>query len=422
LGGPGRVAAQRDGARPGAPGCVPVVVVDDSPAQRRYLRAALEVDGDVQVVGEARDGREAVALVARLRPGAVVLDLHLPGMCGLEAIEHIMAATPTPILVWSAFVTGSDRENAIEALAAGAVDVVPKPGPDDDDLERYSDALRRRLRVAARVRVITHPRGRLRASGVPVRVLSPAADRAGAPEAAVVRRRTAVPEQAVPGQALPEQAGTPTVRRTTPPAPAHRPSAPRAAASGVRLVVLGASTGGPQAVLTVLGGLPVDLQPAVLVVQHMAASFVPGLVDWLDDMLPLPVLLGADGDMLHPGTVTVAPSGGNLVVRDERLHVACVPAPPGQHHVPGIDVTLTSVADVLGPRAVGVLLTGMGRDGAAGLLRLRDTGAATIVQDEATSAVYGMPAAAVAVGAASRQLPIGDVAAAVLDAVGLARA
>jgi two-component system chemotaxis response regulator CheB len=350
-----------------------VVVVDDSAAQRRFLRTALEADGDVEVVGEAANGSEAVGLVARLRPAAVLLDLHLPVMGGLEAIEQIMAASPTPIVVWSAFVTGADRDNGIEALAAGAVEVVPKPGVDDVDLDHYADALRRRLRVAARVRVITHPRGRLRATDARVRILPPAA------------------------------------------------SGLRGRDPGVRLLVLGASTGGPQAVLTVLSGLPVNLQPAVLVVQHMAASFVPGMVAWLDDMLPLPVLVGGDGDTLYPGTVTVAPSGGNVVLRDERLRIACVPAPPGQHHVPGIDVTLSSVAEVLGPRAVGVLLTGMGKDGAAGLLAMREKGATTIAQDEASCAVYGMPAAAVALGAAEQQLPVSDIAAAVLAAAGLAR-
>jgi two-component system chemotaxis response regulator CheB len=356
------------------------VVVDDSTAQRRYLRAALEADGDVAVVGEARNGSEAVALVARLRPAAVLLDLNLPVMGGLEAIERIMAASPTPILVWSAFVSGSDRDNALEALAAGAVDVLPKPGLDDVDPERYADALRRRLRVAARVRVITHPRGRLREPGATVRVLPPA----GA------------------GASLPIASGPDR--------------------SGVQLVVIGASTGGPQAVLTVLRGLPADLRPAVLVVQHMAAGFVPGMVSWLDDLLPFPVTLGADGQRLAPGTVTVAPSGGNLLVQDDRLRVACVPAPPGQHHVPGIDATLRSVAQVLQSRAVGVLLTGMGKDGAAGLLALRQRGAPTIVQDEATSAVYGMPAAAAALGAAGQQLPVTAIAAAVLAAAEQGRA
>jgi two-component system chemotaxis response regulator CheB len=147
-----------------------VVVVDDSAVQRRFARAAIEADGRLTVVGEARNGRDAVALVDRLQPQAVLMDLHLPVMNGIEAIERIMATRPTPIIVYSAFVHGDDRANAAAALAAGAVDVVEKPvGGTPGDLETYAEELRRRLRIAGRVKVITHPRGRL---GGPAATLS----------------------------------------------------------------------------------------------------------------------------------------------------------------------------------------------------------------------------------------------------------
>ena len=360
---------------------VTVVVVDDSATQRRFLRAAAEADGDVTVVGEARNGREAVAMVERLRPSVVLMDLDLPVMTGMEAIERIMAASPTPILVCSGFVEGAARSNALEALAAGAVDVLAKPGPADaGGLDAYADALRKRLRVAARVRVITHPRGRLQRTGEPRRL-----------------------------------AGTPG-RRPLEAAPPPQ----RTATRHVRLIAVGASTGGPQALATVLGGLPADLDQAVLVVQHMAEGFIPGLAAWLDGLVPMPVLVGASGKRLAPGTVTIAPSGGNLLVQDDRLRVLVTPPDPGQFHVPGIDATFTSVAAVLGPAACGVLLTGMGRDGAAGLKLMRERGAVTIGQDEATSAVYGMPAAAYTLGAVEHQLPIDRIADAVLEVVGRA--
>jgi two-component system chemotaxis response regulator CheB len=371
-----------------------VVVVDDSPVQRRFLRAAVEAGGDATVVGEARNGKEAVALVERLRPAVVLMDLDLPVMSGIEAIERIMASTPTPILVCSGFVEGAARSNALEALAAGAVDVLAKPGPSDvDGLDVYADLLRRRLRVAARVRVITHPRGRLRATGNggPTRALAGTA----------TRRPLGVP---VPEQAGPEQ--------TDPASGVPAPS------EGVRLVAIGASTGGPQALLTLLGALPADLRQAVLVVQHMAEGFIPGLASWLDGLVPMPVVVGEGGRRLAPGSVTIAPSGGNLLVQDDRLRVVCVPPDPGQFHVPGIDATFTSVASALGPSATGVLLTGMGRDGAAGLKLMRERGALTIGQDEATSAVYGMPAAAAALGAVEHQLPLDRIADAVLEALG----
>ena len=360
-----------------------VVVVDDSAVQRRFLRSAIETGGEFVVVGEARNGKEAVALVARLSPAAVVMDLDLPVMGGVEAIERIMATHATPILVCSGYVQGRDSENAVAALASGAVDVMAKPGPSDGvDLGDYALALRKRLRVVVRIRVITHPRARLRA-GSPALLLPPAA------ESEVTDR--------------PTRLLAPTVQ-------------PR---EGIRLVVIGASTGGPQALMTVLTALPPSTSCAVLVVQHMAEGFIAGLASWLDQAVPLPVLVGESGRRLEPGTVTIAPSGGNLLVQDDRLRTLIAPPDPGQFHVPGIDATMLSVAQALGPDAIGVLLTGMGRDGAAGLLAMRERGALTLGQDEATSAVYGMPAAAAALGAIERQLPIEAIGAALGAALAL---
>ena len=367
---------------------VHVVVVDDSAVQRRFLRAAVEAEGDFTVVGEARNGKEAVALVARLKPAAVLMDLDLPVMSGIEAIERIMSASPTPILVYSAFVAGANSDNALEALAAGAVDVLAKPGPDDTgSLDDYAAVLRRKLRVAARVRVITHPRGRLRSQGMSGQTASLGGG--------IRRPLTAAPRP--PDPSLP-------------------------ARDSLKLVAIGASTGGPQALLTLLGQLPEDLGQAVLVVQHMAEGFIPGLASWLDGLVPMPVVVGESGRRLAPGTITIAPSGGNLLVQDDRLRVLCTPPEPGQFHVPGIDATFESIARALGPEALGVLLTGMGRDGAAGLLSMRERGALTIGQDEATCAVYGMPAAAYALGAVERQLPLPEIGPALLSALGRALA
>jgi two-component system chemotaxis response regulator CheB len=356
-----------------------IVVVDDSPVQRRFLRAAVDAAADLTVVGEARNGKEAVALVARLRPAAVLMDLDLPVMSGIEAIERIMAASPTPILVYSAHVGGAESANALEALAAGAVDVLAKPGPEDTtSLDDYADQVRKRLRVAARVRVITHPRGKLRSRGIPVSAL---------PQ---------VGELSVTPFAVDEA----EVRK------------------GVKLIAIGASTGGPQALHTVLKALPRDLEQAVLVVQHMAEGFIPGLVSWLDQLVPLPVVQGASGQRLKPGVITIAPSGSNLLVQDDRLRVLCVPPAPTQFHVPGIDQCFESIADALGPDAIGVLLTGMGRDGAAGLKCMRDRGAATLGQDEATSTVYGMPQAALALDAIDRQVAVDEVTPVLLGLLG----
>jgi chemotaxis response regulator CheB len=158
----------------------------------------------------------------------------------------------------------------------------------------------------------------------------------------------------------------------------------------------------------VLAELPADLEAAVVVVQHMADGFIEGLAAWLDTLCALPVAVGANGRRLVAGTVTVAPSGLNLIVHDQ-LRVTTHEPPKTQYHVPGIDATLTSVAECMGAAAVGVLLTGMGRDGALGLKKMRDRGSFTIAQDEETSAVYGMPAAAMALGAADLELPLSEV-------------
>jgi len=373
--------ASRSGAD--ASGCaspVTVVVVDDSSVQRRFVRTVVDADPGLLLVGEARNGKEAVALVERLRPKVVLMDLHLPVMNGIEAIERIMAVRPTPILVYSAFVDGDDRDNASAALAAGAVDVMEKPGAaGPGQLDEDAEALRRRLRLIGRVKVITHPRARL-----------------GGPGATLSTRRLGTTDR---------RATAPD--RPVPPAPVIDGLKPRRA----RVLAIGASTGGPQALATLLSELPAELETAVVIVQHMADGFIEGLATWLDGLCPLPVTVGASGRRLQPGTVTVAPSGLNLVVHKE-LRVTTEEPPRSQYHVPGIDVTFSSIADVVGPDAVGVLLTGMGRDGADGLKRMRDRGAFTIAQDEATCAVYGMPAAAMAADAVDRQLPLGDVGAA----------
>jgi two-component system, chemotaxis family, protein-glutamate methylesterase/glutaminase len=349
---------------------VTIVLVDDSGVERRFMRHALSVDPSFDVVGEARTGRDALALVERLRPSVLVLDLDLPGMNAIEIIERIMASVPTPILVCS---TEGNAERAAQALAAGAVDVVARPATADADRTLYADALRRGVRVAARVRVITHPRGKLKNRGlIPV-----------------------VPERlaSLGGRPLP------VVREGT-----------------LDLVAIGASTGGPQALAHVLGALPHDFGPAIVVVQHMADGFIDGLAGWLDGLCALPVVVGSTGLRLEPGTVTVAPSARNLIIHP-RLRITVEKPPPTQFHVPGVDATFESVAANVGPRAIGVLLTGMGRDGACGLKKMRDAGAITIGQDEESSAVWGMPGAAAAAGAVQRTLPLSEIARAIVGIV-----
>jgi two-component system chemotaxis response regulator CheB len=286
---------------------------------------------------------------------------------GLELVERVMGRRATPIVL-----TGAAAENAAVALAAGAVDLVT-PGTEGLGPVAYSRALARHLAVASRVRVITHPRGRLRERG-----LATGAEPTG-----------------------------PTGRRR---------GAPDGRSSRPCVVVIGASTGGPPALAAILGALPADLDVPVVVVQHMAEGFVEGLAQWLNGVVSLPVSVALNGDRLRPGHIVLAPSDGNLVV-EHGLRLAIDDPRPDQFHVPEIDTTLRSIAMVCRERAVGVLLTGMGRDGAAGMLAMRRVGAFTIGQDEGTSVVWGMPAAAAAIDGLDIELPLPEIADAIVDAV-----
>jgi chemotaxis response regulator CheB len=262
--------------------------------------------------------------------------------------------------------------------------------------------------MASRVPVITHPRARLRARSARVdaaRIQSNAVDAA--------RRQSTGPDAAV--------SATGTSRAPDPAAngvaPADHPNA-RQAVRKARppVVAIGASTGGPPALATILRQLPADLDAAVLVVQHMAEGFLDGLARWLDEASPLVIQVAAEGDRLQPGRVYLAPAGQNMLLRPGYRLELTEPS-VGQFHVPGVDATFQSVARVCGRRAVGVLLTGMGRDGAVGLQAMRAAGAATIGQDESTCVVYGMPAAARALNAVDAELPLTEVAPAVAAAV-----
>ena len=362
------------GERPAAPagdGATPLVVVVVGDSRTRTMALCELLDGPgFSVAAQVCTAEAAEAAVVAHAPGAVLLDLD-PAAGGIEAIERIMGTRPTPVVV-----CGALAEYSQAALAAGAVDVV---GALDalPTSPQYATAMRRHLRVASRVRVITHPRNRLRAKGIGER-----------------RARVAEPPAAEPES-----------REPAPPPPE----------AAVRVVVIGASTGGPPALATILADLPSSLPVPVLVVQHMADGFVEGLASWLDGLTRLPVVMAQHGRRLTPGTVHVAPAGMNTLLR-AGLRVELRTPPASQFHVPGVDAAFESTATVCGSKAIGVLLTGMGRDGAEGLRTLRAAGALTIGQDEPTSVVWGMPAAAQALGAVEVELPLGGIAAALTAA------
>ncbi|SDS22749.1 chemotaxis-specific protein-glutamate methyltransferase CheB [Actinoplanes derwentensis] len=340
-----------------------VLIVEDSSTMRHHLREALAPDPDLEIVGEALDGERAVQMTARLRPDVITMDMMLPGISGLEATEQIMAAHPTPILV----VSSADRQelfSTYNALAAGAVDVLEKPRGDASDAD-WAVRLRTSLRLVARIRVITHPRARL---------------------------------------------GQRTTGAAPAPLPVPMPAPVRG--GGVSVVAVGASTGGPGALTELLCSLPPNFSTPILIVQHIATSeqFAVAFSDWLAGQTGRNVRYATDGTPVSraAGQILLAPPDRHVLVRDQLLRLSDGP----QRHScrPSVDVLFESVADEFGPSAIGCLLTGMGRDGAAGLLQMRNRGAVTFAQDEGSCVVYGMPREAALLGAAQHVLPPARIA------------
>jgi two-component system, chemotaxis family, protein-glutamate methylesterase/glutaminase len=343
-----------------------VLVVEDSATVGHHLCEVLAEDPELDVTGLAGDGRSAIECATRTRPNVITMDMMLPVVNGLAAIEHIMAHCPTPILVVSSSDNRSELFTTYDALAAGAVDALEKyrgqmPEPD------WARELRQTVKLVSRIPVITHPRARL-----------------------MNRERTVAP-------------------------PDHRPTvAPPRSQTPVNhnrceVIGLGASAGGPGAVVQVLRLLPADYPLPVLLVQHISPPFAAAYVDWLGEQIGRPASCAVDGEPVATvdGRVFVAPPDHHMVVRNGRLRLT---ADPARHSCrPSIDYLFESLAREYGSRATACLLTGMGRDGAAGLLALRQAGGHTIAQDEATSAVYGMPREAVALGAAQEVLGPSDI-------------
>src|SRR5581483_2260257 len=319
-------------------------------------------DPDLELVGEAEDGRRAIELCEATRPDVVTMDMMLPVMSGLAATEYIMAHCPTPILVVSASTNRGELFKIYEALAAGAVDVLEKPNGTE-----IEGAWERRflgmVKLVARIRVITHPRARL---------------------TKLHGRGRQAPAVPPPSPARPEQK--------------HE------------LVAIGASTGGPGAIVEILRGLPPAFELPILVVLHINEPFGTAFADWLDAQTTRRVAYPVDGAPVASarGRVVVAPGGRHLIVRDGRLRLT---SDPERHSCrPSVDTLFESVAADYGPAAVACLLTGMGKDGALGLLKVRQAGGVTVAQDEATSVVYGMPREAALIGAAQHILRIRDIA------------
>jgi two-component system chemotaxis response regulator CheB len=329
---------------------VRVLVVDDSFVVRQVLKRMLESDPDVRVVGMAAEGGEAVELTAQLRPDLVTMDLVMPGMDGMEATARIMAYHPTPVLFFSSYFDRENMYSRADAIAAGALDIVEKPTlVPDGRWEALAGPLVQKVKALAQVSVISHIHG--------ARAMS--------------RQRVDTPGVAGP----------------------H-----------ADVVAIGASSGGPRVLEGLLSALPPTYALSVLVVQHMTEGFMAGLVRWLQQRCQLPVKIAEEGDAILPRRILFAPDWAHLVVLPGgRVHLS--EGDPVSSHRPSVDVAFKSLAKVYGARAAGILLTGMGNDGAAGLLAIRLAGGMTLVQDEKSCVVFGMPRAAIELGAVQHVLP-----------------
>ena len=360
-----------------------VLVVDDSAFMRRLISQILEASGEFQVVGTARNGFDALQKVHALDPALVTMDVDMPELDGLQALGYIMSESPRPVVMLSAATTRSGHDATLRALELGAVDFVRKPsGPISLDLERVSERLLGALRAAAQANV----RG--------VRMLA-------------INR---LPVRGTPARPA---VSIPTLSPAAEATPARRP-APGTAAT--RVVVIASSTGGPRALAEVVPNLPRGLGAAVLVVQHMPAGFTKSLAQRLHALSKLPVSEAEAGEPVLTDRVYLAPGGRHMSVTGSigAATIALDDSAPIWGVRPSADPLFRSVADRFRADTVAVVLTGMGRDGAEGTRAIRAAGGRAVLQDRATSTIFGMPNAALQVAGADRIAGLGEIAPAIV--------
>ena len=321
-----------------------VLIVDDSALVRQSLKAILNSDPEIEVVGEARNGKEGYEKTVLLRPHVITMDLTMPVMDGTEAIGKIMQDFPTPIIV----VSSMNVKVIVRALAIGAMDFVAVT----QEIGEISEDLIEKVRIASRVR----PLRRMKIANV-------------------IRKETG------PRKEL-----------------------------ATRVVTIGVSTGGPQALQVLFSSMPADFPAAILVVQHISPGFVQGLAEWLGLTSPLHMQVAKTGDELKKGTVLFAPDGMHMTVDEQERIVLKEDVSQKMLHIPAIDVMMESVADVYQKKAVGVIMTGMGRDGVSGISMIKRNGGTTFAQDEKTSAIFGMNKIAIDAGVIDRVLPLEGIA------------
>jgi len=347
-----------------------VLVVDDSAFMRKVLESIFNADEQLQVIGQAKDGREAIALSESLKPDVITMDINMPHVDGLQATAHIMTSNPRPIVVVSSE-TKEGATSTLKALELGAIEFVTKPTSGIDlDMQSVREDLVRKVRMAAKVRVV----------------------RTASRQASVVQSSTiSLPRQA------PISSPGPAVTNSTP--------------SDLRfpVVVLAASTGGPATIMRMAPGFTRDFPAAVFLVQHMPAAFTTQYAVQLAEFTNIRVKEAEHGEVVQPGILYICPGGQHLRVTQTGRVQLDATSGRIEGYLPNIDVTLESIAAFAGPMSIGVILTGMGADGARGAKQIKSAGGVVFAQDEATSVIFGMPAEAIKTGAVEQVLGIDDI-------------
>lgn len=340
---------------------IKVMLVDDSRLVREVVRGMIEHDGEIRVVAEAANGAEALERCLKIKPDVIIMDIQMPVMNGIEAVKRIMEANPTPIIVLSATVHPGEVRSTFAALRAGALDAMPKPRGVvlTDTYAGIGEELVSRIKFYARV----------------------GKTKGWHSAAAKVEGQT--------GFTVPSHSS--------------------------KIVAIGASTGGPRTLPIAIGPLPRDFPCPILIVQHMGRGFMKGFAEWLDREIDLPVRMIEEAVRLEPGHVYLPPDGLHIEV--VRQTAVLREGAPVNGSIPSVDVLFNSVAREYGERAIGVVLTGMGKDGAEGALTIKNAGGTVIVQDEESSVIFGMPRAAMEIGAATKVEPLKSIASAIASSV-----
>ena len=351
---------------------VRVLVVDDSAFMRKSLTAMLEEGKQIQVIGVARNGEEAVQQVRQLKPDVVTMDVEMPGMTGLQALQHIMADHPVPVIMVSS-ITVEGAQETLQALEWGAVDFVPK------QLDGVASKIAEiQKQLVSKVLAARHAGSKLKTIVT-----------SGITKSAVLPQKTL-------------SSFSVSVTR------------------GTKLIAIGCSTGGPQALFEIVPTIPRDCPAAIVIVQHMPKSFTKPFAERLNNLCALDVREAVDGDEIKPGRILVAPGGMQCRIVKRTITSSVVKLAPNVEnhpHAPSVDIMLQSVAALYGERSIGVILTGMGHDGLEGMKAIKAANGRTVAQDEASSVVYGMPKAVVEAGCADKVVSLSKVIGEIMNMV-----